>query len=77
MSSDKKLITLKVGKCCNEDSQINVLARPDLKETVNPKYLFCDKCGRHWQKVVCYVGADLYVSHDWIPVPFPWESNNE
>jgi hypothetical protein len=68
-----KNLSLEVAACCAENSFYPVTSRPDLKQTVNKDYRFCDKCGRQWKNCITYAGASLYVTNDWVPMPFEWE----
>lgn len=67
---DKKMVEIDVAPCCYENSPINILERPDLKPTKNTDIKICYKCKRRWKKCIKYVGANLQVSSDWVPMPF-------
>lgn len=66
-------VDLDIQGCCADHSNTNVLERPDLAPTANKKVRFCTHCGRQWMQCIKYVGVSLEVSHDWVPMPFPWE----
>jgi hypothetical protein len=51
--------------CCQEIDLKPLNAKKDWK--------FCVHCGRNWKKCEDYVGEQLEVVYEWLPMPWPWE----